>query len=102
MEAPGNHAVVFGVMSAAWGLEPAQAAAAELHASLTGLLGAALRLMRIDHHDAQGILSRLRPLIVEGALVAARTDYHEMSAFAPMIEIMQMKHETSHLRLFAS
>jgi urease accessory protein len=100
--APGNHAVVFGVLSAVWGLDPAQAAAIELHAYATGLLGAALRLMRIDHHDAQGILHRLQPLAAEVARAAAQTDYHEMSAFAPVIEIMQMHHETSHLRLFAS
>jgi urease accessory protein len=99
---PGNHAVVFGVLSAVWGLGPAQAAAIELHAYVTGLLGAALRLVRIDHHDAQGVLRRLQPLAAEAALAAAQTDYREMSAFAPVIEIMQMRHETSHLRLFGS
>ncbi len=101
-EAPGNHAVAFGVLAAAWRLSPPQAAAAELHAALTGLLGAALRLTRVDHNDAQDILRRLQPLLSDVAVSAAATEYHEMSAFAPTIEIMQMKHETSHLRLFAS
>lgn len=100
--APGNHAVAFGVVSAAWGLSPVKAAAVELHAYLTGLLGAALRLVRMGHDDAQGILVRLRSTVAETASKAAATDYLEMSAFAPVIEIMQMRHEDSHLRLFAS
>ncbi|MHB1800072.1 MAG: urease accessory protein UreF [Actinomycetes bacterium] len=100
--APGNHAVVFGLLSAAWGLSPVEAAAIEIHAYATGLMGAALRLVRIDHDDAQGVLRRLQPVAAEAAWVAAQTDYREMSAFAPVIEIMQMRHENSRLRLFAS
>lgn len=100
--APGNHAVAFGVVSMAWGLSPLRAAAAELHAYATGLLGAALRLVRMGHEDAQGMLVRMRCVVAEQAARAASTDHREMSAFAPVIEIMQMRHEDSHLRLFAS
>ena len=101
-EAPGNHAVVIGMISALWGLQPDQAAAMELHAYLTGLLGAALRLVRMDHIDAQLVLKNLGDVVVTTAALATQLDYRDMSAFAPMIEVMQMKHEHSHLRLFAS
>lgn len=101
-EAPGNHAVAMGVLAGAWGLSPAEAAAVEIHAYTAGLLGAALRLVRFDHTQAQELLHGLRETASRLAVVAAQTDYHEMSAFAPVIEIMQMRHESIHLRLFAS
>ena len=100
--APGNQAVALGVLSAPWGIGPAEAAAIELHAYVTGLLGAALRLVRIDHAQTQSILHRLQPVAASAAVTAAQTDYRQMSSFAPVIEIMQMRHEGSYLRLFAS
>lgn len=100
--APANHAVVIGIVSALWGLQPEQAVAMELHAYLTGLLGAALRLIRMDHVDAQLIIRNLSDVILSVAVDAVQLDYRDMSAFAPSIEIMQMQHEQSHLRLFAS
>jgi len=101
-KAPGSHAVVTGIASAVWGLQPEHAVAMELHAYITGLLGAALRLMRMDHVDAQTIIHSLSNVILETAANAVQLDYRDMSAFAPKIEIMQMQHEQSHLRLFAS
>ena len=100
--APGNHAVALGVLSAAWGIGPAEAAAMEIHAYVTGLLGAALRLVRIDHAQTQSILHSLQPVAASAAVTAAQTGYRQMSSFAPVIEIMQMRHENSYLRLFAS
>lgn len=99
---PGNHATVFGTVAAACGLDAHEAVLVELHACATGLLGAALRTMRLDHVEAQGILRRLGPLMAATAENAVTTDFQDMSAFSPMIEIMQMTHERSHLRLFAS
>lgn len=99
---PGNHAVVFGVATAAWGLSPVEAALVELYAYATNLLGAGLRTVRMDHVQSQAVLDRLKPTVVAAAETASRLDYHEMSAFAPMIEMMQLRHERSHVRLFAS
>ena len=99
---PGNHAVVFGVAAAAWGLSPVEAALVELYAYATNLLGAGLRTVRMDHVQSQAILDRLKPTMIASAEMAARLDYHDMSAFAPMIEMMQLRHERSHIRLFAS
>jgi urease accessory protein len=99
---PGCHAVAFGVLTAAWGISPLQAVVVELYTYASNLLGAALRTIRVDHVQAQEVILRLRPTIAEAAELAARTDYREMSAFAPMIESMQMHHQHAHVRLFAS
>jgi urease accessory protein len=101
-EAPGNFAVALGVLGAGWALNPEQIAAVELYSVTTGLLGAAMRLMRLDHLRSQAIVHRLKPLIATTAADAAATPYQEMRSFAPAIEIAQMQHERANLRLFAS
>jgi urease accessory protein len=100
--APGCHGVVFGIVTAAWGLSPVQAVVVELYSYAANLLGAALRTVRLDHVEAQQVMLRMRPAIAEAASAAVRIDFNEMSAFSPMIERMQMLHQQAHIRLFAS
>jgi urease accessory protein len=100
--APGCHAVVFGIVTAGWGLSPVQAVVVELYSYAANLLGAALRTVRLDHVEAQEIMLRIRPAIAEAAAAAVRIDFNEMSAFSPTIESMQMLHQQAHIRLFAS
>lgn len=99
---PGTHAVAFGALSASWGLTPLQATMVELYAYVSGLVGVALRTMRVTHIEGQIILRNLGPAFVSTAETAVMTDYEDMSAFAPLVEVMQMDHEREHLRLFAS
>lgn len=100
--APGNHAVVLGVFSACWGLEPVQAALLELYAFTVSMLGAALRCMRLGHTDAQTILHRLKPTLIRMAGEAVATPYQDMYATAPLIDVMQMHHAQAYVRLFAT
>lgn len=101
-EAVGGHAVVFGITSAALGIDPRTAVLAELYAYTAALIGAALRLIRLDHVEAQAIMLRLQEAIVVAADRALCTSFEDMEAFAPMVDIMQMQHERSRMRLFAS
>jgi urease accessory protein len=101
-EAPGTYAVGVGVLACAWGLQPEQAAAVELYSLVSGLLGAALRIVRMDHAQAQVILQQMRPSVAAVAARAARTSYLDMVAFAPRVDIMQMRHVEASVRLFAS
>lgn len=99
---PANFAVSFGVLAGALGLGPEEAALVELYSFVANVLGAALRLIRMDHTQAQQIYMHLRPILVEAAEEAATQSYLDMWSFAPTIEVMQMQHERSHLRMFAS
>ena len=100
--AVGSHAVVFGAATVAWGIDQRTAVLGELYAYTAALVGAALRLMRLDHLDAQAIVLRLHGDMTTAAGVAIDTPYEDMHAFAPMIDVMQMQHERSRMRLFAS
>ena len=99
----GCYPVAFGVVNAALGAEPDEIPAALMLSSANALLQAAMRLGRISHRDAQAILHRLRPLIVElsEAVVADGTS-PTLRAFHPLQEIASMRHERAEARLFAS
>ena len=74
----------------------------DLYSVVTGLLGAGLRCLRIDHAQVQSVLRRLFPIVQQAAATAAATPFAEMCSFAPAIEIAQMQHERAEVRLFAS
>jgi urease accessory protein len=99
---PGHLAVARGVLGGAWGLRPAEVAAAELYSFAGSLVGAALRTARLGHERAQRLLCRLRALVAELADRAASTPWTELCPFAPAVEVMQMEHQGSSVRLFAS
>jgi len=99
---PGNYAPAFGVVASAFGLDVRQAVLAELYSFATGLLGASLRCLRIDHQQVQSVLRSLLPAIETAASVAVATPFEEMHSFAPAIEIAQMRHERAEVRLFVS
>jgi len=101
-EAPGSYAVALGALCGAWGLNPRQAALVDLYSLVTGLLGAALRILSLDHVRSQAILHQLKARLVAVAHEAAETPYLDMWTFAPAVDLHQMRHERAELRLFAS
>lgn len=100
--APGNHAVILGVLSASLGVPRVDAVAGELFAFAAGWLGAAVRLALTDHRTAQRLLHEMRPVNAAAAVDAAGRGVDEISSCAPMPDVMSMRHETADLRLFAS
>lgn len=98
----GGHAVVIGIATVSWDIDRFTAVLSELYAYTAALMSAALRLMRLDHVEAQAIVLRLRDDMDTAARIAIDTPYRDMHAFAPMIDVMQMQHERSRMRLFAS
>jgi urease accessory protein len=99
---PGNHAVVLGMLSAWSGVARLEAVAAELFAFSASWVAAAVRLALIDHRTAQGLLSRVRPVIVGAAIGAVTCGVTQIAACTPLIDVMSMRHEHAELRLFAS
>ncbi len=99
---PGNAAVALGAAAAILGIPRKEAVLIELYTFTTSILGAAMRLVRLDHEEAQVILGRVKPLMVRVAEENMDRSPAEMRAFAPLIDIMGMAHERASIRLFIS
>ena len=99
---PGNAAVALGAAAATLGIPRQEAVLIELYTFTTSLLGAAMRLIRLDHEEAQLILSRLKRVMLRVAQENMDRSLQEMRAFAPLIDIMGMAHERARTRLFIS
>jgi urease accessory protein len=99
----GTHAVAFGVVCAALGVEDAESvAAALLLLSTTGILQAAMRLLPVSHRDVQATLHHLRHIIATLASGVATGGTRPLRSFQPLQDIASMRHEAATARLFAS
>lgn len=109
-EAPGTHAVAFGLAASGLsgstpGVTPEATAGALLFATASAMLSASMRLLPVSHRDVQGALHRLRPMIATlaaEASEASRLGSPELRSFHPLQEIASMRHAASSIRLFAS
>lgn len=64
------------------------------------ILSAALRLMRIDHLDTQRILFTAQARVHDDYCAVRDLSLEEMSAFAPVFDVLVAHHTTTHVRLF--
>jgi urease accessory protein len=101
-EAPGNHAVVLGLLSALLKVPRYDAVAGELFAYSTGWVAAAVRLGLTDHLTAQSVLRRVHPVLAEAAERALVGDVDDIAGCTPLPDVMSMRHEHAELRLFSS
>jgi urease accessory protein len=99
---PGNHAVIFGLVSASLGLPRLPAVASELYAYASGWMAAAVRLALIDHGTAQLLLHQTGRIINGAAVAASGSDIADIASCTPLVDVMAMRHEQADLRLFAS
>ncbi|KDE60574.1 urease accessory protein UreF [Halostagnicola sp. A56] len=101
-ETPGHYPVVFGVVAAQRGLSKREACLAQAYSFVTGVLGATQRLGRFSHTDIQSILAALLPVITDVCDRHVDDEIAAMASFAPLTEIMGMRHERAGRRLFMS
>ncbi|PCR90100.1 urease accessory protein UreF [Natrinema ejinorense] len=99
---PGHYPVVFGVVSQARGLSRLEACLSHAYSFVTGLLGAAQRLGRFGHTEIQSVLEELEPVLTAVCERHVDDDAATMASFAPLAEIMGMRHERAGRRLFMS
>lgn len=97
----GHLAVVQGLVWRASGMTEEACRAVSAHTLCTGMVGAALRMGMIGHLDAQKVLLRIRPVLVDLLENAADVD-DELHAYSPQVEIAAMRHESQDCRLFAN
>jgi urease accessory protein len=101
-EVPGNHAVALGLVARRQGIGRGEACLLACHSFVVGLLGAAQRLVRLTHTDAQRILTTLRPVMHDVCETYAGRDPETMAPFAPLVDVLGMGHERAERRLFVS
>jgi urease accessory protein len=99
-----HHAVALGVVAAAAGLSPADAALVAAYGAVTGPASAAVRLLGLDPYAVQAVLAGLAgecdAVAERAAVCAARGELP--AASAPLLDIGAEVHATWEVRLFAS
>jgi urease accessory protein len=97
-----NFAIAFGIVAAAWQIEPTAALLGYLQSWATNLVSAGIKLIPLGQTAGQQILFNLEPKIyavVEGIL--RRTD-EELESCGWGLSLASMAHETLYSRLFRS
>jgi urease accessory protein len=64
------------------------------------VLGAAVRLMRVDHLDTQTILYAVNATAAEEYRHAATADLDDMATFGPVIDVLAATHVHAQVRMF--
>jgi urease accessory protein len=101
-QAPGHHAVAFGVVMEAAGVDESTAALALGAGFANGLAAAAVRLGVIGQGVAQRILAGHHDLLVDCAARGRATSLDDMGAVMPMCDIAGLRHRGLSGRVFAS
>lgn len=99
---PGSYPVALGINFAVQGLPERDAFAVHQYGVAVMILGAALRLMRIDHVETQTMLYALNAEVDAAYEAAAAAKLDDMAGFAPLTEIFAAAHVKANVRLFMS
>jgi urease accessory protein len=101
-----HHPVALGLVAAAAGCTPGQAAVTAAYGAVAGPAGAAVRLLGLDPYRVHALLAALAPACDEVAAAAATTAHQPVDALpaagAPLLDLYAEAHATWEVRLFAS
>ena len=101
-QTPGTGAVAQGVIGWALNIPEEWALLMFCHSYAVGVMSAAMRLLRLTHSQAQGILWRLHSLVADLINEVRDRTWQEMTSFTPQLDLAAMGHEADDLRMFAS
>ena len=100
--AHGNHLVVCALQARAEGFPLEAARAAYFYQTVSGVCGAALKLIRIGQEGCQRVL---RDALSQAAITirdSLEIERDDAGYFDPLLEIASMRHEFANERLFIS
>ena len=97
---PGTYPVALAVAFAAQGVDAREAFVVHQYGVAATILSAALRLMRIGHHETQAMLYALNADVEDAWRQAAAASLDDMAGFAPVADILAAVHVQAHVRLF--
>ena len=101
-DAPGHHAAVVGAVTGSAGIDERTACLVCCHGFVTGVLGAAQRIMSLGHTDTQRALDDLQPPIRGAVDDSASRTLDGMTSFTPLVDVLSAEHERADRRLFLS
>lgn len=99
---PVTYPVALGALFAHLGLTEEDAFAAHQYGTAAMVLGAAVRLMRVDHLDAQSILFAVNEKAADDYREVRDADLDDMQNFAPHLDVLAAAHQHAHVRMFMS
>ncbi|WP_173878290.1 urease accessory protein UreF [Singulisphaera sp. GP187] len=99
-ETPGTYPVAQALVFAALGLQERDAFAVHQYGLASMMLGASLRLMKLDYLDAQAILFRINGEAEAAYERAAVRSLDDMASYAPVSDILAAVHVRARVRLF--
>jgi urease accessory protein len=99
---PGTYPVCLAVVFAALRLPSQSCFVVQQYSIAMAILSAALRLMKVDHFDTQGILFQLNSDIERTYFLVSRKGLDDMATYAPAIDVLAAVHVKAHVRLFMS
>jgi urease accessory protein len=97
-----HHPIVFGIVGWTLGLTPLTAATVYAFQAVRGQISAAQRLTRLGQVEAQRILHRMKPAIVDAAERSLGLSFEDAAPFMPLLDAAAMAHERMPVRLFVS
>ena len=99
-KATGVYAVSFGVVTSSLNIPKKKAGIMLLYGLAVSIVGAAMRLGILQHFEGQKIIHELRPVILAAVLENIDRPISSMWQFAPILDILQMKHEALGSKMF--
>jgi len=97
---PGCYPIAHGLIFAAHGLPEEDAFAVHQYGVTQMMLGAALRLMRVDHLQTQKALFGINSGVHDLYLQVRDVPLGEMAGFAPVFDVLVAHHVGAHVRMF--
>ena len=99
---PGGAAVALGLAGQAMAIPAPETALLACYSFASGLVSAALRLVRIGHGEVQAVLRDCRPDMLAAVEDAVAADWRQPRPCAPHLDVAGARHERAPARLFAS
>ena len=101
-EAFGSYAISQALIFMLCGAAEEELFAAVGYGAASMVTNAALRMMRVTHHDTQRLLFSLAPSIEQSYDEASVLSLEQMRSFSPQLEILASMHERGTQRMFMS
>ncbi|MFN8470012.1 MAG: urease accessory protein UreF [Caldilineaceae bacterium] len=97
---PGTYAVGLGILTAGLGLLEQESFAMHQYGAAMMVLGASLRLMKINYLATQAILFEVNGQVPAAYVRVASRTLEDMATFAPTADVLAAIHVKAHVRMF--